>query len=191
MNPHAVLESLLTQEHTRTADLPRDQRGIYGLVDHTGIVRYIGSTSEPAENFRKRIHQRHRTGSETNSHYFSNKYNCGRMWRDRATQQGHPDAKVSKDLRSAFVAEYCRAVYVPLEGDKRAIEATEAAAILFSPPENVLWNRNRSLVYPEPTELVDALVAKLALTPAPKGSDRAPGKVASKRNNKRLMLGPA
>ncbi len=76
-------------------------------------------------------------------------------------QQGHPDAKVAKDLRSAFIAEYCRAVYVPLEASELEISAIEAATIAIAPSENVLWNRATAMVYPEPTELVDRLVTKL------------------------------
>jgi DNA polymerase-3 subunit epsilon len=115
MNNVEILNRLLSHQPVKTADLPRDQRGIYGLIDHTGHLRYIGYTTKEAENFRKRIHQRHRTGSETHSQYFSKIYNCGRMYRNRLTQQAHPDAKIAKDLRSAFIAEHCRAVYVPLD----------------------------------------------------------------------------
>jgi hypothetical protein len=83
------------------------------------------------------------------------------MYRDRLTQQGHPDAKAAKDLRSAFIAEYCRAVYVPLEASELEIMALEAGTIAIAPSENILWNRATTLVYPEPTELVDLLVTKL------------------------------
>jgi len=159
-----ILELLTSQTPLKTSDLPRDKRGIYGLFDHTGHLRYIGCTTKAAENFRKRIHQRHRTGSETHSHYFSKIYNTGRMYRDRLTQQGDPDAKVAKDLRSAFIAEYCRAVYVPVEASELEIVALEAATIAIAPSENILWNRATTMVYPEPTELVDALIAKLGLS---------------------------
>lgn len=159
-----VLATLLGQTPVKTAALPRDQRGIYGLIDHNQRLRYIGCTTRDAENFRKRIHQRHRTGSETHSHYFSKIYNTGRMYRVRLTQQGDPDAKIAKDLRSAFIAEYCRAVYVPLETSELEILALEASTIAIAPPENILWNRATSMVYPEPTELVDAQIAKLGLS---------------------------
>lgn len=158
-----VLAALLAQTPVKTASLPRDQRGIYGLIDHDQHLRYIGCTTREVENFRKRIHQRHRTGSETHSHYFSKIYNTGRMYRDRLTQQGDPDAKIAKDLRSAFIEEYCRAVYLPLEASELEILALEAATIAVAPSENILWNRATTMVYPEPTELVDALLAKLAL----------------------------
>lgn len=158
-----VLAALLAQTPVKTASLPRDQRGIYGLIDHDQHLRYVGCTTREAENFRKRIHQRHRTGSETHSHYFSKIYNTGRMYRDRLTQQGDPDAKIAKDLRSAFIEEYCRAVYLPLEASELEILALEAATIAVAPSENILWNRATTMVYPEPTELVDALLAKLAL----------------------------
>ncbi|MFK4771973.1 hypothetical protein [Rhizobium sp. ZW T2_16] len=159
-----VLATLLAQTPMKTTNLPRDQRGIYGLIDHDQHLRYIGCTTREAENFRKRIHQRHRTGSETHSHYFSKIYNTGRMYRDRLTQQGDPDAKIAKDFRSAFIEEYCRAVYVPLEASELEIVALEAATIAIAPSENILWNRATTMVYPEPTELVDALIAKLGLS---------------------------
>lgn len=63
MTPNAILDHLLTMAPVQTASLPRDKIGIYGLVDHEGALRYIGSTSADNENFHKRIHQRHRTGS--------------------------------------------------------------------------------------------------------------------------------
>lgn len=161
MNNAEVLATLLAQTPVKTADLPRDQRGIYGLIDHNQHLRYIGCTTREAENFRKRIHQRHRTGSETHSHYFSKIYNTGRMYRDRLTQQGDPNAKIAKDLRSAFIAEYCRAVYVPLEASELEILALEASTIAIAPPENILWNRATTMVYAEPTELVDRLITEL------------------------------
>ena len=190
MNPHAVLESLLTQEHTRTADLPRDQRGIYGLVDHTGIVRYIGSTSEPAENFRKRIHQRHRTGSETNSHYFSNKYNCGRMWRDR---------RPSRAIRTRRSPRICGRPLSPSTAGRSTCpsKATSAPSRRPRPRPSSFAARERALKSESLARLPGAdgtgrrSRGEARADAGPKGSDRAPGKVASKRNNKRLMLGPA
>lgn len=161
MTPDAIINILLTMRPVRTADLPKDQIGIYGLIDHAAAVRYIGSTSAENENFHKRIHQRHRNGSETHSHYFSKKYNCGRMWRDRLTQQNHPDAKISKKLRSAFIAYYCRAVFVPLKASKRDIESLEAATIRIAPREAVLWNGSTELAYPEPAELVEEMMQRL------------------------------
>ena len=64
-----ILHHLVTMQPQRTEALPADSVGIYGLVDHAGNLSYIGSTSATNENFRKRIHHRHRTGSETHSHY--------------------------------------------------------------------------------------------------------------------------
>ena len=86
------------------------------------------------------------------------------MWRDRSTQQNDPDAKIAKDLRSSFIAEYCRAVYYPIDGSKQEIEAQEAAVILIAPVESVRWNRSTTLTYPEPVELVEKLLNKLGFT---------------------------
>lgn len=156
-----ILNILTTQTPFRTADLPKDKRGIYGLIDHEGKLCYIGSTSGTNESFHKRIHQRHRTGSETYSHYFSKVYNCGRMWRDRISQQGHKDAKEAKDLRSAFIADYCGAVLFPINDERAKIEALEAEVIALASSVSTLWNGSTSLVYPEPTKLVDELITRL------------------------------
>ncbi|WP_127754366.1 hypothetical protein [Devosia sp. 1566] len=163
MNANEILQRLVTMEPVRTSDLPSDQRGIYALIDHEGRISYIGSTSAANENFRKRIHARHRTGSETYSHYFSKVYNCGRMYRCRLSQQGHPDADTAKRLRSLFVLEYCRAVYVPIDGSKPEIERLEAEVIKLAPASHTRWNRATGLTYPEPSDLVDALIEKLRL----------------------------
>lgn len=158
MKPSQILGVLLNMEPLKTQNLPADQRGIYGLVDHTGQIRYIGSTSALKENFRKRIHQRHRTGSESHSHYFSKIYNTGRMYRCRLTQQHDPDAKKAKNLRNLFIAEYCRAVFAPLAGSKAEIEEIERTVISLASPDCIRWNRSTYLEYPEPVELVDALI---------------------------------
>lgn len=110
ITPHDVLEQILDATPQATSLAPNDRRGIYGLVDHLGALRYIGSTSSASETFYKRIHQRHRTGSETTSHYFSRMYNTGRMWRLRKDSATKPDGDIAKKLRNAFIAEHCRAV---------------------------------------------------------------------------------
>jgi len=164
MTASEILERLVTMAPVRTPDLPSDQRGIYALIDHEGHISYIGSTSAANENFRKRIHARHRTGSETYSHYFSKVYNCGRMYRCRLSQQGHPDADTAKWLRSQFIMEHCSAVYVPLNDSKAEIERLEAEVIRLAPFPCIRWNGATDLTYPEPTELVDALIEKLRLS---------------------------
>jgi hypothetical protein len=163
MNAQSILHTLLTQIPQRTGDLPRDQRGIYGLIDHAGQLRYIGCTVKTSESFHKRIHRRHRTGSEAHSHYFSKIYNTGRMWRDPLTQQDDLDAEAAKKLRNSFIAEYCRAVCVPLTLSEREIVDLETRIIATAPPETKRWNRATSHFYQEPKDLVDLLIAKLAL----------------------------
>ena len=155
-----VLSYLLRATPERTALAPKDQRGIYGLVDHHGSLRYIGSTSAAAETFYKRIHQRPRTGSEDSSHYFSRMYNTGRMWRERNHPTTAADGKIAKTLRNAFIAEYCRAIWVPLP-DSSDIAGLERDVIALAPAEAVAWNRRATNVYDEPEELVDAIIAKL------------------------------
>ena len=159
-----ILGHLTSMSPQRTADLPRDAVGIYGLIDHTGCLSHIGSTSSSAENFCKRIHQRHRTGSETHSHYFSKAYNSCRMWRHPKLDRGNADTKVANDLRSAFIAEYCRAVWFAMDADKPKIERIEKAVIAAAPPEYRRWNANTDIRYSEPESLVDALMKKLCFS---------------------------
>lgn len=166
MTIEKILNHLTNAAPVQTKDLPTHQSGIYGLIDHNGTLRYIGSTSGTAESFRKRIHHRHRTGSETHSHYFSKVYNTGRMWRDRTAQRGEPDAKIAKDLRSNFIAEYCRAVYFPIVGTKQEIEHLEMAVISIAPAKFISWNRSTKLNYQEPVELVDRLMDRIGFSPS-------------------------
>lgn len=155
-----ILDALLTQAPRPTADAPKDARGIYGLVDHHGQLRYIGSTSSDDETLYKRIHQRHRTGSEDTSHYLSRMYNSGRMWRDRHDTTNRADSSVSKALRNAFIAEHCRAVWAVVPDDI-AIAALELEILSLAPDHAIAWNRRATAIYEEPTELVDATIARL------------------------------
>ncbi|WP_049763149.1 hypothetical protein [Ruegeria sp. TM1040] len=58
-----ILDLLMKAKPRPTSEASRDARGIYGLFEHAGTFRYIGSTSSAAKAFYKRIHQRHCTGS--------------------------------------------------------------------------------------------------------------------------------
>ncbi len=156
---------LLDAKPVPTSDAPRDRRGLYGLIDHAGDLRYLGSTNSKSQTLYKRIHCRHRSGSEDRSHYFSRMYNTGRMWRDRYAQKGHPDADVSKRLRNAFIADHCRVVWVVLD-DECDILALEAEILRIAPSWAVAWNRRGASVYAEPIELVDCTIRRLGLTDA-------------------------
>lgn len=160
VSPENILEQILDATPQATSMAPNDCRGIYGLVDHLGDLRYIGSTSSASETFYKRIHQRHRTGSETTSHYFSRMYNTGRMWRLRNDPATKADGDVAKKLRNAFIAEHCRAVWVPLSDDLD-IAGLESAVISLAPREAVAWNRRGMDAYDEPVELVDLVIDQL------------------------------
>ena len=144
-----------------TVHAPRDARGLYGLVDHLGDLRYIGSTSSTDQTFYERIHQRHRTGSEGMSHYFSQMYNTGRMWRDRTDGTTKIDGHRAKKLRNEFVVDHCRAVWLPLP-DTADIARLEAEVIALAPEHAIAWNRRKMKVYDEPAELVDATLRRLA-----------------------------
>jgi DNA polymerase-3 subunit epsilon len=160
MSASDILSYLLGATPERTARAPKDQRGIYGLVDHHGALRYIGSTSSTTQTFYERIHQRHRTGSENSSHYFSRMYNTGRMWRMRNDPATAKDGSIAKALRNEFISEYCRAIWMPLP-DSCDIAGLERDVIALAPAEAVSWNRRATDIYDEPEELVDAIIAKL------------------------------
>jgi DNA polymerase-3 subunit epsilon len=160
ISPEDVLSRLLSATPDRTALAPKDSRGIYGLVDHHGALSYVGSTVSTSQTFYERIHRRHRTGSEDSSHYFSRMYNTGRMWRMRNDPGSRKDGDISKKLRNAFIAEHCRAVWVPLP-DNADIARLEQAVIEIAPAEAIAWNRRATEAYPEPEDLVDEIIARL------------------------------
>lgn len=155
-----LLAQLLAAPHRHTREAPKDARGLYGLVDHLGCLRYIGSTKSPGQTLHSRIHQKHRTGSEHLSHYFSTMYNTGRMWRQRLDPTTEADGSIAKKLRNEFVARHCRAVWIVLP-DTADIGRLEAEVIAIAPSEVVAWNGHRTAVYDEPVELVDETICYL------------------------------
>ena len=155
-----LLSALLEATPRPTALAPRDARGLYGLVDHLGDLRYIGSTSSTEQTFYERIHQRHRTGSEGMSHYFSQMYNTGRMWRDRKDALSKADGDIAKALRNEFVVDHCRAVWLPLP-DIADIARLEAEVLSLAPDHAIAWNRHRMQAYDEPVDLVEATLRRL------------------------------
>jgi DNA polymerase III epsilon subunit-like protein len=155
-----LLNTLLQLAPRRTAEAPADARGLYCLIDHEGRFRYIGSTSSAEQSLYERIHRRHRTGSEGMSHYLSDMYNSGRMWRDRMDASTVADGKLAKRLRSAFIAEYCRAVWLALPDDAD-ITRLEREVLAIAPPEVVAWNGRAMPSYEEPAHLVDRMIARL------------------------------
>lgn len=161
-DPETLLRWLLTATPRKTTEAPDDARGLYGLVDHLGQIRYIGSTSAPNETLRKRIHLRHRTGSESTSHYFSRMYNSGRMWRDRDDAATKSDGDIAKALRNEFVSDHCRAVWLPMP-DSLNIAQLEMEVLAIAPPQATAWNRRGMDPYDEPVELVDATIKRLGL----------------------------
>ncbi len=160
-----ICDTLLCMAPQLTSDAPKNARGIYGLIDHFGALRYIGSTSSTKQSLYTRIHQRHRTGSEDSSHYFSRMYNTGRMWRLRNDPDTKADGDIAKHVRNEFIHEYCRAVWVPLP-DTCAITDLEATVLKIAPKHAIVWNERGMDIYEEPKNLVDALIAKLGLDPA-------------------------
>ena len=154
------MKQLLTATPQPTAMAPKDCRGIYGLVDHFGELRYIGSTTSQSVTFYKRIHQRHRTGSVTASHYFSRMYNTGRMWRQRNDPATKADGDIAKKLRNEFVAEYCKAVWVSL-ADELDFARLKQEVIALAPAHVVAWNDRGMDPYDEPESLVDLVIDSL------------------------------
>lgn len=159
-----ILDLLKQASPRPTVDAPRNARGIYGLFDHAGRFRYIGSTSSLSQTFYERIHHRHRTGSETHSHYFAKMYNTGRMWVDRTNTETTTEMKIVRRLRQAFIARYCGCTWVGLPDDTD-IAGMEAQVINLAPPDMVAWNRSGMAVYDEPLALVDALIEEMKLQP--------------------------
>lgn len=155
-----LLSALLKAAPRPTAQAPRDARGLYGLVDHHGDLRYIGSTRSTDQTFYERIHQRHRTGSEGMSHYFSAMYNTGRMWRDRKDALTKADGDIAKALRNEFIIDHCRAVWLPLP-DTEDIARLEAEVLSLAPDHAISWNRRRMQAYAEPVDLVEATLRRL------------------------------
>lgn len=155
-----LLSALLEAAPRPTVQAPRDARGLYGLVDHHGDLRYIGSTSSKDQTLYERIHQRHRTGSENTSHYFSAMYNTGRMWRDRKDALTKADGDIAKALRNEFVVDHCRAVWLPLP-DTEDIARLEAEVLSLAPDHAIAWNRRRMQAYEEPVDLVEATLRRL------------------------------
>jgi DNA polymerase-3 subunit epsilon len=82
------------------------------------------------------------------------------MWRMRNDPMTGADGAVSKALRNTFIAEHCRAIWVPLP-DSADIVGLERAVIELAPAEAIAWNRRSSDVYTEPKELVDELITRL------------------------------
>ncbi|WP_245731725.1 3'-5' exonuclease [Loktanella fryxellensis] len=158
--PEDLLSALLESSPQPTVHAPRDARGLYGLVDHHGDLRYIGSTSSTDQTFYERIHQRHRTGSEGMSHYFSQMYNTGRMWRERKDATTKVDGDLAKKLRNEFVVDHCRAVWLALP-DTADIARLEAEVLAMAPEHAIAWNRRRMQTYDEPADLVDATLRRL------------------------------
>jgi DNA polymerase-3 subunit epsilon len=159
--PEDLLSALLEAAPRPTVQAPRDARGLYGLVDHLCALRYIGSTSSTEQTFYERIHQRHRTGSEGMSHYFSLMYNTGRMWRDRKDPTTKVDGDLAKKLRNEFVVDHCRAVWLPLP-DTADIARLEAEVLALAPNHAIAWNRRKMQAYDEPVDLVDSTLRRLA-----------------------------
>lgn len=155
-----ALDALLQQTARRTADAPQNERGLYGLIDHLGQLRYIGSTSSTTQSLYERIHQRHRTGSEGMSHYFSHMYNVGRMWRDRKSLSTVADGGYAKSLRNAFIADHCAAIWLPISGHVD-ISALEREVIAIAPAKAISWNRKAAAAYEEPQHLVDLTIDRL------------------------------
>lgn len=155
-----ILETLLSLQPCRTADAPKTARGIYGLIDHFGDLRYIGSTSSKDQTLYERIHQRHRTGSEGMSHYFSTMYNVGRMWRNRNDATTATDGQIAKALRNAFVAQHCAAVWLELPDD-HDIAGIEQEILRLAPQSAIAWNGRKSTPYEEPIDLVNATMMTL------------------------------
>lgn len=164
IDPEALYEFLASQAPTRLGALPRTH-GIYALYDHEGLMRYVGITRNDRSGFFGRINQRHVAGSESRSHKFSHAYNTGRMW--RAKGDARPDARLAKNLRTAFARRFCRATVVAVPAALHSdLPIFEGAVQRLAPVGQLTWINARGFEpVAEPRALVDALLAELAYTP--------------------------
>ena len=167
MKPAEILDSLRSQKGVKLDGLPASS-GLYALRDHLSEIRYIGIAD--TEGFRTRIYNKHTTGSEDRSHKFSCAYNVGRMWRNRHADHG-ADAKVAKDLRTAFIRRHCSASFVPIDGydGRQALEKIERAVQALATTSELTWCKGFRPTE-EPTELVDQIIAKQRLTASELGA---------------------
>lgn len=163
------MKTYLPRHHSRKPSFPQAPPDGGSAEDNSGDLRpdrpswrpsVRRLTSSREQTLYERIHQRHRTGSEGMSHYFSFMYNVGRMWRDRKDAGTTTDGKVAKALRNAFIAQHCAAVWVELPDDYD-IAGIEQEILRVAPSSSIAWNGRKSAPYDEPVELVDATIKML------------------------------
>lgn len=131
-----------------------DKQGLYGLLDHTGRLRYVGMTTMP---LKRRIAQYHVAG-DGNSHKYSCAYNAGLLWHDRK----HPlsdekDGQVAKRARREFVRATCRAVTLPLPDLKAEELKTLEREVIDQLAGHLDWNDSKII----PVIDVDCLVKEM------------------------------
>lgn len=173
LSPKAILLALQQQAPIKLASLP-DEHGVYALIDHTGLIRYVGVTESSAMGFRRRIYQYHVTGSEGRSHKFSQAYNTGRMWRSRSAnnQQAPAYAKLAKSLRTTFCRTFCKAAYFSVTRDECPenffgfLTHLEREVQRLAPTSMRQWEGIHFPSVPEPVALVDRLIESLNLSQA-------------------------
>lgn len=171
MSPAAAFELLLARPALplSAAYLTREI-GLYALWDHSGAIRYIGSTPRSSGGFLARI-GKHIGGTEGHSHKFSQAYCTGRLWRANklhpaagAVPQDPADADVAKKLRCRFIRRHCLASCLPIATGQEGLEALELAVIEIArrdgPPGMLGWHGRRFTGEREPVALVDALLAE-------------------------------
>ena len=94
-----LLSALLEAAPRPTVQAPRDARGLYGLVNHHGDLRYIGSTSSTYQTFYERIQ-----GSDQD-HHLEHPDRRGRgRGGGRRRRYHRPGAAERELLMSAFAA---------------------------------------------------------------------------------------
>lgn len=143
-----------------TAEAPRDARGLYGLVDHGGALRYIGSTRATRQSLHEWIQLRHRTGPGGMGHLHAQIYNTGRMWRDPGDRAAGGDGALALSLRAAFVTDHCRAVWLPLP-DTADIARIEVEVLALAPAAALAWTRQGVQACDEPVDQVEATLHRL------------------------------
>lgn len=159
-----LLADLLDMAPRPIAEAPDQMPGLFGLVDHLGCIGYLGSSGATGESLHSLICHGHRSGAASHRHAFSRMYNTGRMWRQPGAAEQRADGMMARAVRNGFIADHCRAVWLPLSRDAD-IARIEAAVRALAPAAALTWNDRTRPPHAEPEDRVDFTIRRLGLRP--------------------------